>query len=274
MEIIIDACIDSLKALPFLFLAYYVIEYLEHKVELQRIQGWMKHKKAGVCVGALLGAFPQCGFSVTSANLYTSHLISAGTVLAVFISTSDEAIPILLAEPEMLPQIAKILLIKIAAGIVVGLLVDFIWRNQRTVHNLHDVCQECHCEERSILKSALHHTGELFLFLLAVNLILGFVMAGVSEAVLEKLFLNGSIFQPFLTSLIGLIPNCAASVALTELYLAGHIAFGSLIAGLCSGAGLGMVLLFKMNKHMKDNMIILAVLYGTAVITGMLVNIG
>lgn len=274
IDIIADALLDSVKALPFLFLAYYLIEYLEHKVDIRALHNLMMHKKAGVCIGALLGAFPQCGFSVTAANFFTSRLISVGTLLAVFIATSDEAIPILLAEPGMLPDVWKVILIKIIVAVAAGLTVDIFWKKQKKIGPFKELCQDCHCEdEGSILKPALRHTVQLFIFLLAVNLVLGFVMEMASDAILQKIFLNGSIFQPFLTTLIGMIPNCAASVALTELYIGGQITFGSMLSGLCAGAGLGIAVLLKTNKRKKENLGIILILYAVAVAAGLILNI-
>lgn len=272
-DIIADAVLDSVKALPFLFLAYYLIEYLEHKVDIRSLHNLMMHKKAGVCIGALLGAFPQCGFSVTAANFFTSRLITVGTLLAVFIATSDEAIPILLAEPGMLPVVWKVIVIKIVVAVVAGLLVDIFWKKQKKIGPFKELCQNCHCEDKSILKPALRHTGQLFLFLLVINLILGFVMEMASDAILQKIFLNGSIFQPFLTTLVGMIPNCAASVALTELYISGQITFGSMMSGLCAGAGLGIAVLLKINKRKKENLGIILILYAVAVAAGSIINI-
>lgn len=273
IDIIIDAVLDSVKALPFLFLAYYLIEYLEHKVDIRSLHNLMMHKKAGVCIGALLGAFPQCGFSVTAANFYTSRLITVGTLLAVFLATSDEAVPILLAEPGMLPIVWKVIGVKIIVAVAAGLIVDIFWKKQKKIGPFKELCQDCHCEDKSILKPALRHTVQLFVFLLIVNLILGFVMEMASESILQKVFLNGSIFQPFLTTLVGMIPNCAASVALTELYIGGQITFGSMTAGLCSGAGLGIAVLLKTNKRKKENLGIILILYLVAVATGLILNI-
>jgi hypothetical protein len=220
----------------------------------------------------VLGAVPQCGFSVTAANFFTSRLITVGTLLAVFIATSDEAIPILLAEPGMLSVVWQIILLKIIVAAAVGLIVDMFWKKQKKIGPFRELCQDCHCEDKSILKPALRHTIQLFGFLLIVNLILGLIMGTVSDAVLGRIFLNGSLLQPFLTALIGMIPNCAASVALTELYISGQIAFGSLAAGLCSGAGLGIAVLLKTNKRRKENVGIIAILYGVSVLVGLILN--
>ena len=271
-EFITEALIDTLRTLPFLFLAYLLIEYLEHHVKLQSVQRMMVHNRLGVVVGSLLGVIPQCGFSVTAANFYTSRLISAGTLAAVFLATSDEAIPILIAEPKMLPVVWKMILLKVVIAIIAGILLDTIWRKKEKHEMFHELCRDCHCEDKSFVWSAAYHTLKLGIFLLAVNLILGCLMEFVSGNLLQKIFLDGNVFQPFLTALVGLIPNCAASVALTELYLEGHIAFGSLAAGLCSGAGLGMAVLFRTNQNRRENLIILGWLYLTAVISGGLIN--
>ena len=271
-DIIIDAVLDSVKAVPFLFVAYYLIEYLEHKVDIRFLHNLMMHKKAGVCIGALLGAFPQCGFSVTAANFYTSRLITVGTLLAVFLATRDEAVPILLSEPGMFPVVWKMIIIKIIVAVIAGLIVDIFWKKQKKIGPFKELCKDCHCEDTSIMQPAIRHTGQLFVFLLIVNLILGFIMEMASEAFLQKIFLGGSIFQPFLTTLVGMIPNCAASVALTELYIGGQITFGSMMSGLCAGAGLGIAVLLKTNKRKKENLGIILILYGVAVAAGLMLN--
>lgn len=270
------AVLDSLKTLPFLFLAYLLIEYMEHKASAKMKNGLQKLGPFGPVGGALLGIVPQCGFSVAASNFYAGRIISVGTLLAVFLSTSDEAIPILLSQPEMRAYILPMLLVKLVSAIVFGFLVDFVAGHflKREEEALFEgLCAECDCEHHGIVHSALHHTVHIFIFILLVNLVLGFAIEFIGEDTISGVLLNGSVFQPFLTALIGLIPNCAASVILTELFTAGSLSFGSCIAGLCAGAGMGVVVLFRTNHRMKENFTILGMLYVTAVLTGLIVNL-
>ena len=270
------AVLDTLKTLPFLFAAYLLIEFLEHKASsrltsaLSRAGGW------GPLGGAVLGCVPQCGISVAASNFYAGRLISAGTLMAVFFATSDEALPILLSRPEAYPDILRLLAVKLVSAVALGFLVDIILKNfiKTTAHEpFHDLCENCDCEHEGIFRSALRHTVKIAVFLLAVNIILGIVIHFTGEESISKFLLSGSAFQPLLTGLIGFIPNCAASVILTELYLSGSLSFGSAVAGLCTGAGMGIAVLFRINKHPRENFAIVGVLYVAAVITGVLCNI-
>ena len=274
IEVIMEAVLDALKALPCLFVAYLLIEYIEHYMKKASLEKLLKHKKTSVCAGAVLGVVPQCGFSVTASNLYATGLISTGTLLAVFLATSDEAIPILMARPEMWSVMVKILPLKVLIAVLAGWLTDYFWRNKKREPKFEKVCGHCHCENsHGIVKPALTHTIKMFIFILILNLIIGVLLEYCSETVLNALFLNGSVFQPFVAALFGLIPNCAPSVALTQLFIQQQISFGSLVAGLCSGAGLGMAVLFRMSDDKIDCVKILLLLYGIAVVSGMMINI-
>lgn len=277
IDILLDAVIDSLKMLPFLFGAYLLIEYLEHKASdrltgaLSRMGGW------GPVGGAVLGCLPQCGFSVAAANFYAGRVITIGTLAAVFIATSDEAIPILLAHPDQLHYIWPMILIKLLLAILVGILTDLVYSlatKGKKEEPFHEICEDCDCEKDGILKSALHHTLHIFVFLLLVNLVLGAAIHYIGEDTISKIMLSDTVFQPFVTALIGFIPNCASSVILTELFLAGSLSFGSVIAGLSTGAGLGLAVLFRINKkHMKQNFLIVGILYAASVAAGLLINL-
>ncbi len=276
LDVLIDALVDSLKMLPFLFVAYLLIEYLEHKASEKMKRGLQKLGPYGPAGGALLGLVPQCGFSVAAANFYAGRIISLGTLIAVFLSTSDEALPILLAHPEQLGYVWPMLLIKLLSAVVFGFLVDFVMKRfMKPRHEVpfEELCADCDCEHHGVVHSALRHTVEIFLFILLVNIALSFAIYFVGEENISKILLNGSVFQPFLTALIGLLPNCAASVILTELFVAGSLSFGSCIAGLCAGAGIGLVVVFRTDHRPKENLAILGVLYGASVLTGLLVNL-
>lgn len=272
-DIILDAVIDSLKNLPFLLGAYLLIEFLEHRASDHLTRALARLGPFGPIGGAALGCVPQCGFSVAAANFYAGRLITPGTLLAVFLATSDEALPILLSRPGSLGAVGKLLAVKLIAAALVGLLADLIvarfLRPERRAP-FHDLCEDCGCEEKGVFASALSHTVRVFLFLLAVNLVLNLAIAWVGEERISRLLLSGSVFQPLLAGLIGFLPNCAASVLLTELYLSGSLSFGSAVAGLCTGAGMGLAVLFRVNRDWKENLSIAGTLYVAAVVTGTL----
>ena len=272
LDLLWDAVLDTLKTLPFLFGAYLLIEYLEHKASEKLTGALKKLGPLGPVGGALLGLVPQCGFSVAAANFYAGRLITPGTLVAVFLATSDEALPILISQPGALPDLALLLGVKLVAGCVFGVLVDVLWKHlplSDPDHPFEDLCHDCGCEEHGIFRSALVHTLRIALFLLLINLVLGTAIHFVGEDRISQVLLSGSVLQPFVAGLIGFLPNCAASVILTELYLSGSLSFGAVVAGLCTGAGLGLAVLFKYNHHWKENLLLAGLLYASAVITGL-----
>ena len=295
MDLIIDAVLDSIKLLPFLFLVYLVIAYFESNTENKLYQKLMNAKWSGPFMGALIGCVPQCGFSVVGANLYSKKMIGIGTLLAIFISTSDEAIPILIAHPNMLGMVGVVLVLKVVFAIAIGLAVEsisYILAGKKVVKianatesvtysEVEMVQGSCGCghhhhhiEDKSfnIWVEAFRHTVKTFLFILAVNLVLNGIIEGVGEEAMASILLTDSVFQPALAGLIGLIPNCASSIILTEMFVAGTLSLGSLIAGLCTGAGIGLVVLFKSNKNIIDNLKILGILYVTGTVFGMMIQ--
>lgn len=274
LDIVTDALLDALKTLPFLFGAYLLMELWEHRQEGKH-SGLLQ--KLGPLGGAVLGCVPQCGFSVAAANLYAARYITPGTLLAVFLATSDEAVWILLSQPQALGEVGRLLVVKLLTAAVFGLLVDLVLRHlghSAPRPDAHPLCEEAHCgcDGHGIVKPALRHTLRIFLFLLAINLLLGFALEAIGEEALSRALLSGSALQPFLTALIGFIPNCAASVLLTELYLSGALSFGSAVAGLCTGAGLGMAVLFRVNKPQRQNFLLAGALYAAAVAVGLLLH--
>lgn len=272
-DILLDALLDALKALPFLFLAYLLIEFLEHKAEekftdsLRHIGPW------GPLLGSVLGAVPQCGFSVTASNFYAGRLISLGTLLAVFLSTSDEAVIILFSQPDAWLSVLKLLGVKLVIGFSVGFLVDLLHKKKEEEAPFEDLCKDCHCDEHSVLHSALHHTVQIFLFLLIVNFVLGSLFNLIGEEALSRFLLQGSFLQPILCALFGFIPNCAASVVLTKLYLAGSLSFGATVAGLSTGAGLGLAVLFRTNKKPRENLMIMLIMFLSSAAFGLLLQV-
>lgn len=286
MELIIDALLDSIKLLPFLFLVYLLIGYLDSSTDNRLYRRLVGAKWLGPIIGSTLGCLPQCGFSVVGANLYSRGMISIGTLLAIFISTSDEAIPILFAHPGMLKSVGIVLGLKFIIAIFIGLVIEAIMRmigrstltKKQVAPERVEVqggckCQEgCHSHSGSIWRSALLHTVKVFMYILVINLILNAIIEGIGEDSLSQILLSNSMWQPVLAALVGLIPNCAASIVLTEMYIAGTLSLGALIAGLIPGAGMGLVILFKANKSFIENIKILGILYVTGVIFGMLLQ--
>lgn len=282
LDIILDTLVDSIKLLPFLFLSYLFIEFIEHKSSKTLEKTLKNSGKFGSVIGSILGIVPQCGFSVTAANLYSSRIITLGTLIAVFLSTSDEAIPVLLSHPENFSDIFKIIIVKLIISILAGLIIDYIFRKRHSIkkdikeahEHMHDMCSNCNCEhEHGILKPVLKHTINVFIFILIISFLLNISIHFIGEERLSKILMSGNIFQPFIAGLIGLIPNCASSVLLTELYIEGTLTFGSVIAGLCTGAGIGMVVLFKFNHNIKENVKILGIIYVIGSMSGVILSL-
>ncbi len=277
LDVAADSLVDTAKLLPFLFAVFCAMEYFEHKAggklaeTLKNIGG----SSRGVIAGALLGCFPQCGFSAAASNLYAGEMITVGTLLAVFISTSDEALPILLstkgAAELILPLLAAKLIIAVAAGFAADAAVKAL-KYKRRESPFEEFCHDCGCENHGIWYSGLKHTLSTALFILIVNLVLGGIIAVIGEDALSAALGRMGAAQPFIAALVGMIPNCAASVVITELYIKGAISFGSAAAGLVTGAGVGLAVLFKANKQIKENLVILGILYAVGVVSGIVIN--
>lgn len=278
LDIALDALIDTAKMLPFLFAVYILIEALEHKASDRFSRALRKLGPFGPVGGAILGCVPQCGFSVAVSNLYSGRLVSLGTLIAVYVATSDEAIPILLSNPQSASSVLSLIAAKLVIAVVAGLLIDGVIKLAHRKGNLSekpyaDLCENCGCEEHGILYSAIKHTVQIFLFLLVVSFLLGAGIELLGEERLNRVLMTDSVFQPMIAALIGLIPNCAPSVILTNLYMNGSLSFGSVVAGLSTGAGLGLVVLYRTNKRLRDNIAITAVLYLIGAASGMIINL-
>lgn len=274
LDIITDTLLDSLKLMPFLFIAFLIMEYLEHKLDDKTKKSIEKSGKYGPIIGSIVGSFPQCGFAAAATNLYAARVITIGTLVAVYLSTSDEMLPIMLSENIDIKNVLIIILIKIVIGMLVGIIIDLIIRKQDKHEHVHEFCDDEHCDcEHGIFKSSLKHTINITLFILLINFVLNIIMTYFGQDLISQIFMKDSIFSPLLTSLIGLIPNCAASVIITELYINSAINFGSLIAGLLTGSGIGLLLLFKVNKDYKENIKILIIIYSVGVISGIIINL-
>ncbi len=274
-EVILDTIVDSLKLIPFLLVAFLIIELLEHKLNNKTKNIITKSKKIGPIIGSLLGVIPQCGFSVMATNLYITRIITLGTLISIYLSTSDEMLIIMISEKVEISLILKILLIKIFFGIVYGLIIDkIINKKKKDKETNYELCDEEHCDcNHSILLSAIKHTLHITLFIFIITLIINTIFTLLGDNYLSKILLNNSILSPFITSLIGLIPNCAASVILTELYLNSTISLGALIGGLLTSSGSSLLVLIKNNKNKKENLSIILLLYTLGVLSGIIIEL-
>lgn len=277
LEIIEETLIDSIKLLPFLFITYLVMEYIEHKTSQKSKETIRKSGKFGPAVGSFLGVFPQCGFSVSATNLYAARVITLGTLISVYLSTSDEMLPIFISEAVPISIILKILGIKFLIGMIAGFIIDFILKilnKGEQEEKIVDLCEKehCHCEH-GILKSALKHTINIFIFILLISLVINIAIYFIGEDTIAGFLQNKPIIGPIISGLIGLIPNCAASVIITQMYLENVISFATLISGLLVGAGVGLAVLFKTNKGIKQNIKIIVLLYAIGVISGIIIEL-
>lgn len=279
----LDAVIDTAKLIPFLYLTYLVMEALERKAGDRSADLLGRVGRLGPCFGGLIGVVPQCGFSAAAASLYSGGVISIGTLLAVFLSTSDEMLPIFISEQVAPASIVKILLLKAAIGIVSGFMIDFLFRltkyRYKTEKRIDMLCEEAHCgcedeKEGNIFKAALVHTCEIlfFIFLLTLALTIAVELIGTDRM---ASFLTGRpVIGVIVSALVGLIPNCAASVAITQLYLQGMLTLGQMMAGLLVGAGVGLLVLFRTNdRHPRENLTITGILFCCGIFWGLLIEI-
>lgn len=281
LDVLLDAVIDTLKLLPFLFLTYLLMEYLESRTADKSADALGRMGKIGPLFGGAVGVVPQCGFSAAAASLYSGGVITIGTLLAVFLSTSDEMLPIFISEAVPPVTIVRILLTKMVLAVISGFFIDFVLKHvlrYMGIHKeIHDLCEQehCHCEEEEhgILKPALIHTLHITLFIFVISIVIGFLVEGIGEAALASVLTKRKFIGVILAALIGLIPNCAASVMITELYLKGILAAGQMMSGLLVGAGVGLLVLFRTNsRHMKENVQILALLFACGVFWGLLIE--
>lgn len=272
-SVIADSFIDSIKLLPFLFLTYLIMEYLEHKAG-DRMQTAIRNAgKGGPVIGAVLGIFPQCGFSTAAANLYAGRIITMGTLIAVFLSNSDEMLPIMISENAGIGMIVKVLAVKMVIAVIAGLAIDLIFSKSRKDMQIEHLCEQHHCHcENGVWKSALHHTVEIFIYVLIISLALNLLITWVGEDVIGSVILNRPVVGVVIAGLVGLIPNCAASVIITQLYLGGVLNAGAMIAGLLAGTGVGVLVLFRVNDDRKENLRFIGILYAIGVMAGIVVE--
>ena len=279
LDVIIDTLLDVLKLLPFLFITYLAMEYLEHHSSAKTEKLISEAGAFGPALGALCGIVPQCGFSASASNLYARRLISAGTLIAVYLSTSDEMLPIMISEAAPLPLMLKVLGVKLLCGIVFGYIVDLalgrFFRNGGHT-DIHDMCESahCHCEERGVLYSAFIHTVQIAGYILVITFVLNMAIHLIGEENLGGLILSQPVIGTLIAAVVGLIPNCAASIVITELFLKGAITTGAMLAGLLVGAGVGLMVLFRVNsKRLADNLKLLGILYVSGVLVGILFDL-
>lgn len=276
IDAILDAIIDTLKLLPFLFITYLLMEYIEHKTSEKSKETIKKSGKFGPVIGSLLGAVPQCGFSVSATNLYAGRVITIGTLVAIYLSTSDEMLPILISSGTNLGLIVQIVFIKILIGMIAGICIDLLFKKSKEHEEdekIHSLCEHdhCHCEE-GILKSAITHTLQIFIFILIAAILLNIILSLIGEETLANFISQNKILAPIIACFIGLIPNCASSVVLTELFTGNIIGVGTLIGGLLVNSGLGLMVLFKVNKNLKENLKIVSWLYIIGVASGIIIE--
>lgn len=272
-DIIMDTLIDGLKIIPFLFIAFLIIELIEHKLSNKNKELISKTGRFGPLFGSVLGIFPQCGFSVLTTNLYVTRIVSLGTLISVYLSTSDEMLPILLSQNVSILLIFKILLIKVFIGMTSGFIIDFILRKKDSGTIDYKICHEenCHCKDHLLL-SVIKHTLHITLFLIVTTFFLNLLVEYTGILDTNNIIANNP-FSVFVTSLIGLIPNCGASVMITTLYLKDIISFASMISGLLTGSGVALLVLFRSNKKLSENILILSLVYFIGVGAGLIVEL-
>jgi hypothetical protein len=299
-EILLDAFIDSAKTIPLLLLAYIGIELIEYAYTQKIVEKIRKAGSAGPLIGAIAGILPQCGFSVFATALYNQRLVTIGTLMAVYLSTSDEAIPVILSHSDRISIIVPFIMTKVVIALIFGYMLDLVYRNSRkrtlahveAYNHGHDDPKHAHCDVlkenaccghhveapekgfdmKEIFFHPLNHAIKIFLFIFVMTFAINFAVFQLGDEALMRIFLNNGFFQPFVAALFGLIPNCAVSVGITELYLRGILTYGSTIAGLCASGGLGILILFKEEKNTLEAVKIVGILFGISVVSGLFVQ--
>lgn len=278
LEILKETSLDTLKLIPFLFITYLIMEYIEHKTSEKVKDTIQKSGKFGPLLGAIVGIFPQCGFSVSATNLYAARVITLGTLISVYLTTSDEMLPILLTEAIPATTILIILGIKLIIGIIAGFAIDAIIRltkkDKQEEQKIEELCEHehCHCEE-GIIVSAAKHTLNIIVFIFLITLVINGIITLIGEETIANFISQNLVLGPIIAGLIGLIPNCASSVILTELFVENVISMPVLISGVAVNAGVGLLVLFKTNKNIKENLSIMGLLYIIGVLSGIILQV-
>lgn len=278
LEILQETSLDTLKLIPFLFITYLIMEYIEHKTSDKVKDKIQKSGKFGPLLGAIVGIFPQCGFSVSATNLYAARVITLGTLMSVYLTTSDEMLPILLTEAIPVTTILTILGIKLIIGIIAGFAIDaiirLIKRDKKEEQKIEELCEHehCHCEE-GIVISAAKHTLSIIVFIFLITLVINGIITLIGEETIANFISQNLVLGPIIAGFIGLIPNCASSVILTELFVENVISIPILISGVAVNAGVGLLVLFKTNKNIKENLSIIGLLYAIGVLSGIILQV-
>lgn len=279
LDVVLDTLVDGVKLLPFLFLTYLAMEYIEHKTTAKTKNTIKKSGKLGPLVGGILGAFPQCGFSTAGSNLYAGRVITLGTLISIYLSTSDEMLPVFLSEKVPMTTILSMIAVKAVIGMAAGFIIDFVIRIRKSsqeqdfTSKIGHMCDHDHCHcDKSIVKSALNHTLTIFAFILVISFLLNTAVFFVGEDSIAGIILDRPVLGSILSGIVGLIPNCAASVVITQLYVEGVISIGATMSGLLVGAGAGLIVLFKENRDIKENIKIVALLYAIGVACGIIID--
>ena len=277
-DAILDSLIDTVKLIPFLLITYIIMEFIEHKTSHKTKDAIKKSGHFGPLIGGILGVVPQCGFSAAASSLYSARIITLGTLIAVFLSTSDEMLPILISEAVDVRIILSILGIKLVIAVIVGFIIDLFFRKKFETSEdepeIKDMCEHehCHCEH-GIFKSALKHTINITLYIFIISLVLNIIIYFIGEDNLAHILNSTPIIGPIIASLVGLIPNCASSVIITQLYLSKVLNFATMIAGLLVNTGVGLLILFRTNKDLKENIKITVLLFAIGVIFGIIFDL-
>ena len=278
LHVLGHSALDTLKLIPFLFLTYLLMEFLEHRAGGKLETALRRAGRFGPVAGGILGAVPQCGFSAAISGLYAGRVVTPGALVAVFLATSDEMIPVAVAGAASPLFILKVLGFKVGIGIAVGLLTDLIvhaLRRGDKAEEIESLCEEAHCGcEKGIWRSAIHHTLQVGLFLFLITVVLTGLIETLGEESIADWFVRFPVLGPVVAAVVGLIPNCASSVVITQLYLDGVLSGGCLMAGLLSGAGVGLLVLFRVNhRHFKENLLLLATVFAVGALTGVLFDL-
>ena len=277
-DAILDSLIDTVKLIPFLLITYIIMEFIEHKTSHKTKDAIKKSGHFGPLIGGILGVVPQCGFSAAASSLYSARIITLGTLIAVFLSTSDEMLTILISEAVDVRIILSILGIKLVIAVIVGFIIDLFFRKKFETSEdepeIKDLCEHehCHCEH-GIFKSALKHTINITLYIFIISLVLNIIIYFIGEDNLAHILNSTPIIGPIIASLVGLIPNCASSVIITQLYLSKVLNFATMIAGLLVNTGVGLLILFRTNKDLKENIKITVLLFAIGVIFGIIFDL-
>ena len=314
-DVLQDAVVDTLYLIPFLLVTYLLMEWLEHRTGAQAQQAVRRAGKAGPAIGALLGVVPQCGFSAAASTLYAGRVITLGTLIAVYLSTSDEMLPIFIAEQVPASTLFAALGCKIVIGMTAGFVIDAIMRAQHDEPlelRIHELCEQAHCncdhgcatcelnpalayehhddcadgcthehhhhdhshddDWKGIVKSAVLHTAQVTLFVFLVSVALNALLAVVGEDALGEALAANQTLAVFGAAVVGLIPNCAASVAIAQLYIEGVLGTGAMMAGLLCAAGVGLLVLLRTNRHAGDNTRVIAILFGVSIVCGLAID--